>query len=120
MSLLRRAGLFAFLLTPALMCSQSIPASDAAKHLEKQETVYGKISESFTATKSSGTPTFISPTPIRPSLRSFGRATKLGLEPFHVTALFASKERLPNIKVALKSSYTLALIGQYPERDNRV
>jgi hypothetical protein len=59
MSLLRRVVLFALTLAPVLASGQNIPVSGAAKHVGEQETVCGKISESFTATKSKGVPTFI-------------------------------------------------------------
>ena len=49
--------------TLALWCSaavaQTIPASEAAKHVGEQGTVCGRIASEHTATSSRGTPTFI-------------------------------------------------------------
>jgi hypothetical protein len=59
MSLLKAVSLLAFLLMPSLMNSQSIPASEATKHLGEQETVCSKIAEVHTASSSRGMPTFI-------------------------------------------------------------
>jgi Protein of unknown function (DUF3761) len=59
MSLLKKAVLWAFLLIPAFLCAQNIPASDAGKHLGEQATVCGRIAETHTANTSQGVPTFI-------------------------------------------------------------
>ena len=56
MSLLKRLFLFVFILTSVFTFGQNIPASEASKHVGKQETVCGKIAESFTAAKSRGIP----------------------------------------------------------------
>jgi hypothetical protein len=55
----RRAFLLAFLLAPVLTSAQTIPASEAAKHVGEQATVCGRIAGEHTATSSKGTPTFI-------------------------------------------------------------
>jgi len=59
MSLLKRASLLTFLLTPVLAIAQSIPASEAVKHVGEQETVCGRVADIHTATASRGIPTFI-------------------------------------------------------------
>ena len=59
MSLLKKTVLLVFLLTPVFACAQTIPASDAGKHLGERETVCGRIAETHTASTSRGTPTFI-------------------------------------------------------------
>lgn len=59
MTLLKKAVLLAFLLTPVLACAENIPASDAGKHLGERGTVCGRIAETHTASASRGVPTFI-------------------------------------------------------------
>ena len=59
MSLLKKAVLLAFLLTPFFTCGQNIPASEASKHLGEQGTVCGRIAEINVANNVRGTPTFI-------------------------------------------------------------
>lgn len=43
----------------ALAGAQTIPASEAAKHIGEHETVCGAVASEHTATSSRGTPTFI-------------------------------------------------------------
>jgi Protein of unknown function (DUF3761) len=59
MSLLKKAVLLAFWLTPVFACAQNISAFDASKHLGEQGTVCGSIAQTHTASASLGAPTFI-------------------------------------------------------------
>ena len=59
MSLLKKAILLAFLLTPVFTCAQNISASDASRHVGEQGTVCGRIAEVKITTNVRGTPTFI-------------------------------------------------------------
>jgi hypothetical protein len=59
MSLLKKAVLLAFMLTPVFADAQNIPASDASKHLGEQGTICGRVAEVKVMTTVSGTPTFI-------------------------------------------------------------
>ena len=58
-SLLKKAVLFAFLLTPVFTCAQNISASDASKHLGEPGTVCGNVAATRTETTSRGMPTFL-------------------------------------------------------------
>jgi hypothetical protein len=59
MSLLKKAVLLAFLLTPFFACAQDIPASDASRHMGEQGTVCGRLAGLKIARTVRGTPTFI-------------------------------------------------------------
>ena len=115
MSLLKKAVLLAFLLTPIFVCAQNIRASDANEHLGEQETVCGRVAEVKITTSVRGTPTFIDferPYPNETFTAVIWERDKRVLELFQEPAYFASEGRSLSIMDGLKSSFIAVPIGQ--------